>query len=131
METEGSVNASETMQAQQEKRFADMDVRDKEIQASFWSFIFLLSELSLGFRGLRDQLRTTGDLTEEGEKAITEFAQNEDNLRMAYEHVEQAFYSKFMQVREAMDNPERVTRQVEKDAAEPTKLKNTYTAENI
>ena len=108
-----NIDASETMQAQQEKRFTDMEVRDKEIQASFWSIIFLLSELSLGLRGLRNQLRTTGDLSEEGEKAINEFSQNEGNLRMAYEHVEQAFYSKFMQVREAMDNPEGVTQKVQ------------------
>jgi chromosome condensin MukBEF complex kleisin-like MukF subunit len=112
------------MQAQQERCFADMDIRDKEIQASFWSFIFLLSELSLGFRGLRDQLRASGDLTEEGEKSINDFAQNEDNLRRAYEHVEQAFYSKFMQVREAMDNPEVVTRKVQEDTAEQAKGEN-------
>jgi hypothetical protein len=115
---------SETMKAQQEQRFADMNIRDKEIQASFWSLIFLLSELSLGFRAVRDQLRATGDLTEEGEKAIDAFATNEDNLRMAYEHVEQAFYSKFMQVREAMDNPEGVTHKVQEAEAEQAKAEN-------
>ena len=119
-----AVEPSEAMKAQQEQRFADMDIRDKEIQASFWSLIFLLSELSLGFRGLRDQLRSTGDLTEEGEKAINDFALEEANLRMAYNHVEQAFYSKFTQVREAMDNPAEVTRKVQEAEAEQTKAEN-------
>ena len=118
------VEPSEAMKAQRDRRFGDMDIRDKEIQASFWSFIFLLSELSLGFRGLRDQLRATGDLTEEGDKAINTFAQDEENLRLAYEHVEQAFYSKFMQVREAMDNPEEVTRKVQEAEAEQAKAEN-------
>ncbi len=104
---------SEALQAQREGRFEDMETRDKEIQASIWGLIFLISEISLAFRTLRDRLTERGALLPEDEDIINELSSNEDRMRAAYEHIERAFREKFGRVLEAMEHPEEVTQAVQ------------------
>lgn len=75
---------SDVMDAQHEGRFEDMSERDKEIQASIWGLIFLLSEISLAFRVLRDRLTERGALLPEDEALINQMASNEEHMRGAY-----------------------------------------------
>ena len=101
------------MEAQQEGRFDDIDERNKEIQASIWGLLFLVAELSLAFRTLRDTLQQRGALLPEDEAAINELSSNEERMRVAYAHIEKAFREKYVRVMDAMEDPEKVTRQVE------------------
>jgi len=100
------------MEAQAEGRFEDISERDKEIQASIWALIFLVSEMALAFRVLRDRLQEQGVLTPEDEQAINQVAAHEEHLRSAYQHIEGAFREKFTRVMDAMVNPDEVTRKV-------------------
>ena len=106
---------SDVMDAQHEGRFEDMSDRDKEIQASIWGLLFLLSELSLAFRVLRDILRERGALLPEDEEQLNRLASSEEHLRVAYAHIENAFREKYGRVRTALDNPEAVTRIMEEE----------------
>lgn len=100
------------MKAQEEGRFEDISERDKEIQASIWALIFLVSEIALAFRTLRDRLNERGALLPEDEEIINQMAGNDEHLRVAYNHIEQAFRQKYMRVIEAMEHPEEVTQAV-------------------
>ena len=106
---------SDVMDAQHEGRFENMSERDKEIQASIWGLIFLLSEISLAFRVLRDRLMERGALEPEDEELINTLASNEDHLRGAYAHIENAFREKYTRVRTALDHPDEVTRIMEEE----------------
>ncbi len=106
---------SDVLEAQNTGLFDDVSERDKEIQASIWAMLFLMSELSLGFRALRDVLHTRGALQEEDEKIINELASTDERLQAAYIHIEKCFREKYGKVREAMDNPQTVTDKVEND----------------
>ena len=103
---------SSTMEAQESGQFEQMSERDREIQASIWALIFLVSEMALGFRILRDRLQERGALLPEDEAAINELASNEDHMRVAYAHIENAFREKYGRVMTAMENPAAVTNEV-------------------
>lgn len=105
---------SSTMKAQEEGRFEDISERDKEIQASIWALIFLVSEIALAFRTLRDRLNERGALLPEDEEIINQMVGNEESLRLAYQHIEGAFREKYLRVMAAMENPAEVTREVQK-----------------
>ncbi len=111
---------SEVLEAQKEARFGDMEERDKEIQASVWALLFLVSELALGFRALRDRLNERGVLQPDDETAINEVTLKNESLQAAYAQVEQAFQDKFRRVRLAMEHPDEVTEAVNQSANEQT-----------
>ena len=103
---------SEVLEAQKEGHFENMAERDKEIQASVWALLFLVSELALGFRALRDRLSERGVLLPDDETAINEAVTKTEALQAAYAQVEQAFQDKFHRVRMAMEHPAEVTQAV-------------------
>ncbi len=103
---------SKALKAQREGRFEDMETRDKEIQAAIWGLIFLISEISLAFRSLRDRLTERGALLPEDEELINTLSSDEGRMKLAYEHIERAFREKFARVQEAMENPEVVAQAV-------------------
>jgi len=104
---------SSVMEAQESGNFEQMSDRDKEIQASIWALILLVAEISLAFRTLRDRLHERGALLEEDEQLINAAASNQENMRVAYSHIEKAFRGKYSNVMEALTNPAEVTRQVQ------------------
>ena len=104
---------TETADAQREGRFDAMTDRDREIQASIWALLFLVSEISLAFRSLRDRLTARGALLEEDEQIINELASQEDSMKMVYTHIERAFREKYERVLIAMSDPERVAREMD------------------
>lgn len=110
---------SETMEAQRQGRFEEMAERDREIQASIWALLFLVSELALGVRVLRDRLQERGALLPEDEESMNELASGEERMRLAYAHIEQAFREKYARIMEAMENPEEVTRKVQESGFNP------------
>lgn len=101
------------MDAQASGRFEQMSERDREIQASIWALIFLVAEMALGFRTLRDKLGERGALLPEDEEAINALASNEERMQVAYAHIEQAFREKYGRVLTAMEMPEEVTQHVQ------------------
>lgn len=103
---------SKAMDAQMSGEFEEMSDRDKEIQASIWALIFLVSELSLAFRTLRDKLHERGALQPEDEAEINRLASAEERMRVAYAHIENAFQEKYHRVMEAMLHPEEVEQAV-------------------
>lgn len=106
------MDESEALKAQREGRFEDMATRDKEIQAAIWGLIFLISEISLAFRTLRDRLTERGALLAEDEELINTLSSNEDRMKLAYEHIERAFREKFARVLDAMEHPDAVAEAV-------------------
>ena len=106
---------TETMKQQAEGRFQDMDERDKEIQASVWALIFLVAEISLALRTIRDKLHERGSLHEEDEQEINRLACDNERMRTAYAHVEKAFQAKYTRIMDAMLHPEEVTKEVEEE----------------
>jgi hypothetical protein len=67
----------------------------------------------LAFRTLRDRLTERGALLEEDEQLINGLASNEERMRVAYSHIENAFREKYSRVMEALMNPAGVTEQVQ------------------
>ena len=96
---------SEAMDAQKAGKFQEMTERDREIQASVWALIFLVAELSLALRAMRDKLHERGALLPEDEAAINGLCTTEERIRTAYAHVENAFQEKYGRVMEAMLHP--------------------------
>lgn len=103
------VRRNGVMEKQARGEFDQMSDRDREIQASLWSLIFLTSEMALAFRGLRDVLQARGALRPEDNAAIDKVASNGQNLQQAYEHIEKAFREKYDRVWQAMASPAEVT----------------------
>jgi hypothetical protein len=124
---------SKTMDAQEKGHFEEMTERDREIQASVWALIFLVAEVSLSFRVLRDQLVTKGVFTEADDGLINTLASKEDHVKQAYAHVENAFREKYGRVMHAMANPEEVERQVNatRGAGQTINLQSTATKEEF
>ncbi len=116
----------DVLEAQKEGRFSDISERDKEIQASVWALLFLVSELALGFRALRDRLNERGVLQPDDEAAVNEAVMKTESLQAAYAQVEQAFQDKFHRVRLAMEHPDEVT-----EAVNQTDTENTYGGTSI
>jgi len=101
------------LQDQREGKFDQLTDRDKEIQGSIWSLIFLVSEQALAFRMLRNRLQEKGVLDAEDEALINQGSIDPDKLQAAYAHVENAFNTKYDRARYALDHPEEVTTEME------------------
>ncbi len=103
---------SKTMDAQQEGQFDEMNERDREIQASIWALLFLVSELSLAVRTMHDVLLNRGSLLNEDTATIEQLSTDEERVRVSYEYVEQSFREKFERVMTAMNDPEAVAKHI-------------------
>lgn len=100
---------SKVMEDQRAGRFDQMSERDREIQASFWSLIFLVSEMALAFRALREKLKARGALLPEDDEMLDRVVSDGENLQLAYDHIERAFRDKYERVFQAMASPAEVT----------------------
>ena len=105
---------SKAMDAQKSGEFQEMTERDREVQASIWALIFLVADLSLAMRTIRDRLHERGALLPEDEEAINALVMNEEWIRLAYAHIENAFQEKYGRVMEAMLHPREVEQAVQK-----------------
>lgn len=99
---------------QEQGKFSEMSDRDKEIQASIWAMLFMLSEVSLALRVIRDTLTQRGALLPEDEGTINATSSNLDKLELAYNHIEKGFREKFARIRYSMENPQEVEAAVER-----------------
>lgn len=85
----------------------------QETQAAVWALMFMIAELALAVRSLRDQLHIRGSLVGQDEEVINGLATDLNRLQNAYKHMENSFSEKFHKILYSLQNPEEVTRQVE------------------
>jgi hypothetical protein len=76
---------------------------DKDLQASFWSMLFLISELAIVIRGLETVLREAGVFDDALSQKLQDFAENKDNIIQMYKQSEYAFNEKYQRARYLMD----------------------------
>jgi len=84
----------------------------KFTQAAVMSLLFMLAEICLAFRALRNQLHAREALLPEDEELINQAAAKVESIQSAYEFVEKGFNEKYGRVRYAMDNPQEVEESV-------------------
>jgi protoporphyrinogen oxidase len=82
--------------------------RDQETQAAIWALLFLVSEVCLALRVLRDRLHARGALLPEDEELVNQAAANQEKMAQAYQQIEKAFREKFARVQYAQAHPEKV-----------------------
>lgn len=97
------------LEKQKQRKFESMSERDKEIQASIWSLLFLISEQALAFRMLRTRMIEKGVFDSEDEAWINQNTVVPERLQAAYAHVEGAFEAKYERARYALEHPEVLT----------------------
>jgi hypothetical protein len=95
----------------------ELSEREKEVHASVWALVFMIAEVCLAVRALRDRLQDRGVLEPEDEKLINEAASAMEAMQASYAHVEKGFREKFNRIRYAMENPQEVERVVRENMA--------------
>jgi len=86
--------------------------REQETQAAVWALLFLVSELCLAMRVLRDRLHARGALLPEDEELVNKSAADADAMAGAYQQIEKAFREKFARVQYAQTHPEEVEQSI-------------------
>jgi len=100
-----------------QETFNELDEFQKQMQASHWAVIFLISETAAGFHILMDKLVQKELVTEEDAKEMDAALLNIDYMQANFQHIQRAFEEKYNRVRFAAENPEQVVDYVEKQNA--------------
>ena len=103
---------SEEIEAAQKELYASVIKRDQEVQSAIWALLFVVADLSLAFRSLRDVLTERGGLLPEDEKKINTLAVGDERMQAAYAHLENAFNEKFSKLMEVAEDPEKVEKEM-------------------
>ncbi len=109
-----------------EEGYKELDEFSKQMQASHWALLVLISEIASGFHVLVDRLSQKDVIDDEDAKAMDKLLLDEEIMRGNYMQIQRAFQEKYNRVRYAAENPEKVTEYVKskkagEDVADPLK----------
>jgi hypothetical protein len=97
--------------------FGELGEFEKQMQASHWALLFLISETTAGFHILMDKMVEKGVMDEDDAKSMDEALLNIEYMKSNYMHIQKAFLEKYNRVRFAAENPGEVTEYVEGKAS--------------
>lgn len=92
-----------------EEKYKELTEFEKQMQASHWAMMFLLSEVTAGFQILVDKLSAKGVLDKQDAKDMDAALLNSEAMQRGYMHMQKAFQEKYNRIRYAAENPEKVT----------------------
>lgn len=95
-----------------EEQYKQLTEFEKQMQASHWAMMFLLSEVTAGFQILVEKLSAKGALTEQDQKDMDKSLMDTEVMQRGYMQMQKAFQEKYNRIRFAADNPEKVTEYV-------------------
>ncbi len=93
--------------------FRELGEFEKQMQASHWALLFLISETAASFHILMDKMVEKGMMNEDDAKSMDAALLNMEYMKANYLHIQKAFQEKYNRVRFAAENPEEVTEYVE------------------
>jgi hypothetical protein len=94
--------------------FEDLSPWQQRTQTAIWALLFLVGELALTLRVVRDKLHTRGVLLSEDEDLINQACISHEKLTQVYGHMDQAFQEKCNRVFYALSHPQEVPQAMQK-----------------
>ena len=111
-----------------EVSFKNLDPWQQRTQSAIWALLFLIGELALTIRLVRDRLKARGALEPEDEELINQACIVPESLTKVYAHMDLAFQEKCNRVFQALSQPMETTQITEEELGE---INQKFTASNI
>ena len=86
--------------------FSGLAEGKQQAQVATWGLLFLIGDLALTIRSLRDKLHAKGILAPEDENAINQVCVLPERLAQVYSHIDKAFQEKCNRILYAITHPE-------------------------